>query len=69
MQYENEYWTKVRQAFYKQVRDTNWGNDEEQISKPRGRKPKQIIRYESAPRSEGERRVMQSNKSKFFNFN
>ena len=64
-----EYRQKVLERFYKTVRETNWGADEERSSKPRGRKPKEVVRYESAPRSEGERRAMQSNKSKFFNFN
>ena len=59
MQYENEYWTKVRQAFYKQVRETNWGQDEDRIVKPRGRKPKERIVVERPL----------NQKQKFFNFN
>jgi hypothetical protein len=66
---EDEYMKRVRERFYKTVRETNWGSDEERSNKPRGRKPKEVVRYESAPRSEGEKRAMQASKSKFFNFN
>jgi hypothetical protein len=66
---EDEYMKRVRERFYKTVRETNWGADEERVSKPRGRKPKEVVRHESAPRSEGERRAMKASKSKFFNFN
>jgi len=66
---EDEYMKRVRERFYKTVRETNWGADEDRVSKPRGRKPKEVVRYESAPRSEGERRAMQASKSKFFDFN
>ena len=59
MQYENEYWTKVRQAFYKQVRETNWGQDEDRIVKSRGRKPKERVIVERPL----------NQKQKFFNFN
>ena len=51
MQYENEYWTKVRQAFYKQVRETSWGQEEERTVKPRGRKARPIIIAEQKPRT------------------
>ena len=64
-----EYKQRVLERFYKTVRETNWGADEERSSKPRGRKPKEIVRHESAPRSEGEKRAIQASKSKFFNFN
>lgn len=59
MKNDSEYWDKVKQAFYKQVRETNWGSDEERISKPRGRKPKERIVVERPL----------NQKQKFFNFN
>lgn len=56
---DEEYMKHVRERFYKQVRETNWGQDEDHIVKSRGRKPK-------------ERVVVQrplNQKQKFFNFN
>ena len=56
---DEEYMKHVRERFYKQVRETNWGQDEDRIVKSRGRKPK-------------ERVVVQrplNQKQKFFNFN
>jgi hypothetical protein len=60
---------RARQAFYKKVREWRWDEPDERPSKPRGRKPKQFVRVESKPRSEGERRAMEAGRSKFFNFN
>jgi hypothetical protein len=51
MQYESEYWDRVRQAFYKQVKETNWGVEEHRVSKPRGRKAKPIVIAEQKPRT------------------
>jgi hypothetical protein len=59
---EDEYMKRVRERFYKIVRETNWGADEERVCKPRGRKPKPYIRYESKPRSEGERQALKQSK-------
>jgi len=42
---EDEYMKRVRERFYKIVRETNWGADEERVCKARGRKPKPYIRY------------------------
>jgi len=56
---DEEYMKHVRERFYKQVRETNWGQDEDHTVKSRGRKPK-------------ERTVVQrplNQKQKFFNFN
>ena len=65
-----EYRKKVLERFYKTVRETKWDDcSEERPSKPRGRKPKPMVRVESKPRSEGERRAIQASKNKFFNFN
>ena len=52
-----EYRQRVLERFYKTVRETNWGADEERVCKPRGRKPKQFVRIESKPRSESERQA------------
>ena len=59
---EDEYMKRVRERFYKTVRETNWGADEERVCKPRGRKPKPFVRYESQPRSEGERQSLKQSK-------
>ena len=56
---DEEYMKHVRERFYKQVRETNWGQDEDRIVKSRGRKPKEQV-------------VVQrplNQKQKFFNFN
>jgi hypothetical protein len=55
MNNNDEYMQRVRERFYKQVRETNWGVDEDRICKPRGRKPKPVVRYESQPRTPFER--------------
>lgn len=54
-----EHRQQVLQAFYKKVRETSWEScdENERPSKPRGRKPKEVKRPESRPRSEGERKV------------
>ena len=63
----NEYWDKVKQNFYKQVKETNWGVTEERVCKPRGRKAKPRVLAEQILRSKQEyKRVPQT---KFFNFN
>lgn len=64
-----EYRKMVLEAFYKKVRETRWDEPDERPSKPRGRKPKQVARIESRPRTEGERRAAEASKNKFFNFN
>ncbi len=43
MKDNSEYLEKVRQAFYKQVKETNWGVAEERICKRRGRKPQERV--------------------------
>jgi hypothetical protein len=57
-----EYRQKVLERFYKTVRETNWGADEDRVSKPRGRKPKPSIRYESQPRTPFEREALKQSK-------
>jgi hypothetical protein len=59
MQYEDEYMKRVRERFYKQVRETNWGSEEDRVSKPRGRKPKERVTVQRPL----------NQKQKFFNFN
>jgi hypothetical protein len=63
----NEYWDKVKQNFYKQVKETNWGVTEERVCRARGRKAKPRVIAEQILRSKQEyKRVPQT---KFFNFN
>jgi len=50
-----EYRKMVLEAFYKKVRETRWDEPEERVCKPRGRKPKAAVSYESKPRTAGER--------------
>ena len=63
----NEYWDKVKQNFYKQVKETNWGITEERVCKPRGRKAKPRVLAEQILRSRKEYKQVQP--TKFFNFN
>ena len=63
----NEYWDKVKQNFYKQVKETNWGVTEERVCKPRGRKAKPRVIAEQTLRSRKEYKHVQP--TKFFNFN
>lgn len=64
---EDNYMQRVRERFYKQVKQTNWGITEERVYKPRGRKAKAPVLAEQTLRSKQEyKRVPQT---KFFNFN
>jgi hypothetical protein len=64
---EDNYMQRVRERFYKQVKETNWGVTEERVCKPRGRKAKPRVLAEQTLRSKQEyKRVPQT---KFFNFN
>jgi hypothetical protein len=63
----NEYWDKVKQNFYKQVKETNWGVTEERVCKLRGRKAKPRVLAEQTLRSRKEYKQVQP--TKFFNFN
>ncbi len=62
-----EYRKRVMEAFYKKVRETNWGatDEDEYQGKPRGRKAKVKERIESKPRTKGEQQAV----NKFFNYN
>lgn len=62
----NEYWDKVKQNFYKQVKQTNWGVTEERVCKPRGRKAAPRVIAEQTLRSRKEYKQVQP--TKFFNF-
>ena len=64
---DNEYWDKVKQNFYKQVKQTNWGFTEERVCKPRGRKAKPRVLAKQILRSRKE--YKQVPQTKFFNFN
>jgi hypothetical protein len=58
----SDYMHLVRERFYKQVRETNWGADEERTCKARGRKPKERVIYESKPRTLFERQALKQTK-------
>jgi hypothetical protein len=66
MEQDKEYWSKIRQAFYKQVKETNWGVADERICKARGRKAKPRAIAEQVLRSKTE--FKQIKPTKFFNF-
>ena len=55
MNNNDDYMQRVRERFYKQVRETNWGITEERVCKARGRKPKPVVRYEAVPRTSFEK--------------
>jgi hypothetical protein len=63
----NEYWDRVKQNFYKQVKETNWGVTEERVCRARGRKAKPRVLAEQILRSRKEYKQVQP--TKFFNFN
>ena len=67
MEQDKEYLEKVKQRFYKQVRETNWGAADEHICKARGRKAKPRVLAEQILRSRKEYKQVQP--TKFFNFN
>ena len=64
---EDNYMQRVRERFYKQVKETNWGITEERVCKPRGRKAKPRVIAEQTLRSRKEYKQVQP--TKFFNFN
>jgi len=64
---EDNYMQRVRERFYKQVKETNWGIAEEQVYKARGRKAKPRVIAEQTLRSRKEYKQVQP--TKFFNFN
>ena len=67
MNNNDDYMQRVRERFYKQVRETNWGVTEERVCKPRGRKAKPRVIAEQTLRSRKE--YKQVPQTKFFNFN
>ena len=64
---EDNYMQRVRERFYKQVKETNWGVADERICKARGRKAKPRVIAEQILRSKKEYKQVQP--TKFFNFN
>lgn len=52
-----EYQKAVREQLLQRMRNMRWEDPDECQRKPRGRKPKQHVRPESRPRSEGERQA------------
>jgi hypothetical protein len=63
---EDNYMQRVRERFYKQVKETNWGVADERICKTRGRKAKPRVIAEQTLRSRKE--YKQIPQTKFFNF-
>jgi len=64
---EDNYMQRVRERFYKQVKETNWGVTEERVYRARGRKAKPRVIAEQTLRSRKEYKQVQP--TKFFNFN
>ena len=64
---EDNYMQRVRERFYKQVKETNWGVTEERVCRARGRKAKPRVIAEQILRSRKEYKQVQP--TKFFNFN
>ena len=64
---EDNYIQRVRERFYKQVKETNWGVTEERVCRARGRKAKPRVIAEQTLRSRKEYKQVQP--TKFFNFN
>jgi hypothetical protein len=64
---EDNYMQRVRERFYKQVKETNWGVPEERVCRRRGRKPQERVIAEQTLRSKVEYKQVQP--TKFFNFN
>ena len=67
MEQDKEYLEKVKQRFYKQVKETTWGVADEHICKARGRKAKPRVIAEQTLRPKQEYKQVLS--TKFFNFN
>jgi len=62
MRVEEERLAQYRAAFLEKVKRWKWDDPEECTYKRRGRKPKQIVRIESKPRTEGERQALKQSK-------
>jgi hypothetical protein len=67
---DEEYMKRVRERFYKQVRETRWGDDSDERPKTtKGRKPKPHVRHESRPRTIAEQEATGSKqKYKWFTY-
>jgi len=57
MRTEAERLASYRASFLEKVKKWKWDEPEECTYKRRGRKPKQIVRIESKPRTAGERQA------------
>ena len=62
MRTEAERLAHYRAAFLEKVKRWKWDDPEECTHKRRGRKPKQIVRIESKPRTENERQALKQSK-------
>ena len=65
MRTEQERLANYRAAFLEKVKKWKWDEPEECPYKRRGRKAKPMVRYESKPRSEGERQALKQSKYKW----
>lgn len=62
MRIEEERLAQYRAAFLEKVKKWKWDEPDECIYKRRGRKPKQIVRIESKPRTESEYKALKQSK-------
>ena len=62
MRTEQERLAHYRVAFLEKVKKWKWDTVEECTYKQRGRKPKQIVRIESKPRTESEYKALKQSK-------
>ena len=62
MRIEEERLVQYRAAFLEKVKKWKWDEPDECTYKRRGRKPKQIVRIESKPRTENERQALKQSK-------
>jgi len=62
MRIEEERLSQYRAAFLEKVKKWKWDEPDECVHKRRGRKPKQIVRIESKPRTESEYKALKQSK-------
>jgi len=54
--------TSYRASFLEKVKRTNWDDEDEYSYKRRGRKPKLMTKFESKPRTKGEKQAWKQQK-------
>lgn len=65
----DERLASYRAAFLEKVKRTNWNDDEDTPRCKRGRKAKSMMRFESKPRTLGERRAWEQQSLKQNKYN